>query len=265
MHTQFWLLIAAIAHDVGHLGWNNQFLIETTHELAVKYNDRAPMENMHCALLFQITSASPDANIFAKLDKELYKEMRKGIIAAILHTDMIKHNEMIKELSLLYQMNSDSFDSLHPETVIAASTANLQLILNCFLHSADIGNPMKPWKICERYAHLCLDEFFAQGDKEKLLGIPVQMLNDRDKVNRPNSQIGFIEFVITPMAESLVNLFPQLDAMALNLESNVLSWYNMWVDEASPPEDASSKVKARVDKIGVRCKAVTREFRNIDY
>ena len=28
------------------------------------------------------------------------------------------------------------------------------------------------------------DEFFAQGDKEKELGIPVGMLNDRDKVNR---------------------------------------------------------------------------------
>ena len=34
-----------------------------------------------------------------------------------------------------------------------------------------------------RLAHLCVDEFFAQGDMEKEKGIPVQMLNDRDKVN----------------------------------------------------------------------------------
>ena len=33
-----------------------------------------------------------------------------------------------------------------------------------------------------------VDEFFAQGDKEKELGIPVGMLNDRDKVNRRGQQ-----------------------------------------------------------------------------
>ena len=29
-----------------------------------------------------------------------------------------------------------------------------------------------------------MDEFFAQGDREKELNIPVGMLNDRGKVNR---------------------------------------------------------------------------------
>jgi hypothetical protein len=31
-------------------GVNNQFLVETTHEVAVKYNDRSPLENLHCAM-----------------------------------------------------------------------------------------------------------------------------------------------------------------------------------------------------------------------
>ena len=30
--------------------------------------------------------------------------------------------------------------------------------------------------------HLTSEEFFAQGDQEKAMGIPVQFLNDRDKV-----------------------------------------------------------------------------------
>ena len=37
-----------------------------------------------------------------------------------------------------------------------------------------------------------LEEFFIQGDKKKELCITVHMLNDRDKVNRAFSQIGFI-------------------------------------------------------------------------
>jgi len=261
--SQFWLLIACIGHDLNHLGVNNQYLVEIEHEVAVKYNDRSPLENMHCATLFQLASSSKDCNVFANIEKDLYKEMRKGIIAAILHTDMMKHNDMIKELGLLYQMNSESFDNLDPAEVIFSSASTTQTILNAFLHSADIGNPMKPWKICHQLAQLCLDEFFAQGDMEKARGIPVQMLNDRDKVNRPNSQIGFIEFVIAPMAESMCSLFPQLDGIAQNLAFNVDKWMKLWIEEASPPEEQAAKVQERVKKCVSRCTAVTREFRGI--
>lgn len=261
--SQFWLLIAASGHDLGHLGVNNQFLVETTHEVAVKYNDRSPLENLHCAMLFQITNSSPDTNVFSNVDKDTYKEMRKGIIAAILHTDMVKHNEMIKELSLLYQMNSDALDSLKADGVVKSSAATTQTLMNALLHCADIGNPMKPWDLCYELAHLCLDEFFAQGDVEKERGIPVQVLNDREKVNRPNSQVGFIEFVICPMAESICNIFPQLDNLAHHLGINVQNWLQLWIDEASPPEEQTSKVSERVRRVVLRLKAVTREERNI--
>lgn len=261
--SQFWLLIAAAGHDLGHLGVNNQFLVETNHDVAVKYNDRSPLENMHCAMLFQVAHSSPETNVFGNVDKDTYKEMRKGIIAAILHTDMVKHNEMIKELSLLYQMNSDALDSLKPESVIKSSAGTCQTLMNALLHCADIGNPMKPWEICYELAHLCLDEFFAQGDMEKERGIPVQMLNDREKVNRPNSQVGFIEFVICPMAESITNIFPQLDHLAHHLGINVQNWLQLWIEEASPPEEQSAKVSERVRRVVLRLKMVMREERGI--
>lgn len=122
---------------------------------------------------------------------------------------------------------------------------------------------MKPWDLCYELAHLCLDEFFAQGDVEKERGIPVQVLNDREKVNRPNSQVGFIEFVICPMAESICNIFPQLDNLAHHLGINVQNWLQLWIDEASPPEEQTSKVSERVRRVVLRLKAVTREERNI--
>eukprot|EP00930_Biecheleria_cincta_P039374 TRINITY_DN27073_c0_g1_i1.p1 TRINITY_DN27073_c0_g1~~TRINITY_DN27073_c0_g1_i1.p1 ORF type:complete len:911 (-),score=164.73 TRINITY_DN27073_c0_g1_i1:161-2806(-) len=261
--TQFWVLVAAIGHDVGHLGVNNQYLVETGHEIAVRYNDRSPLENMHCATLFQIASSSPEGNIFAKVEKDVYKEMRMRMITAILHTDMMKHNEMIKELGLLYNLNTEQFDDLNPQAVFTGNTGHIQTIMNALLHGADIGNPMKPWDLAYKLAHLCVDEFFAQGDMEKERGIPVQMLNDRDKVNRPNSQVGFIEFVICPMAESLVNIFPQLDRLAMDLSTNVQKWCELWIAEVSPPDDQKAKVQARVEKIVARMEAVTRESRGI--
>jgi len=256
--SMFWLMLSSIAHDLGHLGVNNQYLIETSAELALKYNDRSPLENMHCATMFQVVS-DPECNVFSQVERDLYKEMRKGIINAILHTDVTKHNDMMKELALLYQMNSEAFDELEraPEAIEVLQN-NVQLAINAFLHGADVGNPMKPWELAHRLAYLCVDEFFAQGDSEKAKGIPVQMLNDRDKVNRPNSQIGFIEFVIAPLAEGVVHLFPPLDGMAMHLGINIQKWLDVWVQEVNPPAETVAKMQGRVSKVKARMDAVQR-------
>merc|ERR1719321_2621210 len=124
---------------------------------------------------------------------------------------------MIKELNLLYHTNEYAFDQQADGTIddgalfdCLGQAANHQLALNILLHCADVNNPMKPWSLCRRLALLCLDEYFAQGDLEKQANIPVGMLNDRDKVNIPQSQIGFVEFMIAPLTEAVVHVFPQL-------------------------------------------------------
>jgi hypothetical protein len=255
--SQFWVMVACIGHDLGHVGVNNQFLVETGHELALRYNDRSPLENMHCARLFELLACNPEANIFAAVEKDLYKEMRKGIIAAILHTDIVKHNEMIKELNILYTMNSEAFDALEPNAGFKeALQHHTQLILNMLLHGADMSNPMRPWNLCQKYARLCMEEFFQQGDQEKEKLIPVQVLNNRDTVNIPNSQIGFIEFLIAPMVEAMVNLFSPLDHLSENLAHNISNWSDMWIEESQPDHEATLKVQARVEKVQKRVKAV---------
>jgi len=251
---RFWLVVAALGHDLGHVGLNNQFLVETSHELAVTYNDKSPLENMHCCKLFQL-AAEPGCNVFSAVPRDEYKEMRKGIIQAILHTDITKHNEMVKELNLLFQMHSHSFESCDEESFEVLAEHG-QTVANALLHCADIGNPMKPWQLCRKLAFLVLDEYFAQGDQEKRLGLPVQMLNDREKVSRPNSQIGFAEFLLAPWVEAMVQLFPPLDLLALNLGRNIKQWAKEWIAEASPTEDAVEKVRLRVQKVVAKCQAL---------
>merc|ERR1719337_161464 len=158
----------------------------------------------------------------------------------------------MKELVMLYQMNSEVFDQSKAADAgcthgcIEVLQGHLQLTINSILHCSDVGNPMKPWEIANRLAYLCVDEFFAQGDQEKAAGIPVQMLNDREKVNRPNSQIGFIEFLIAPYVEGMVNMFPQLDSLAIYLAENINKWKELWKTEASPEAEVAAKVQVRV-------------------
>lgn len=260
--SQLSLLVAAVAHDLGHPGVNNQFLVETSHVYALKYNDKSPLENFHCATLFQIIQA-PEANVFQDVPRDAYKEARKEIVASILATDMMAHQATVMELGLLFEVNSEvlgrGLRNLEAAELLQEK-GNAQLMRNATLHFCDTANPMKPWELCYKYAQLCLDEFFAQGDQEMAAGMPVQMLNDRSKVNKPNSQVGFVEFMILPFAEKMVSLFPSLSHHTNRLGQNVGHWADLWEqDSAPPPEDATmlapevDKFRARVQKVVDRC------------
>jgi len=264
---QYVLLIAAIAHDLGHPGVNNGFLSEVGHELALQYNDRSPLENMHCAKLYTIV-ANPLMNVFSRLSKEQYKDARKHCIEVILHTDMMGHGAMVKDLQMTYQMNQEVFGKTDSPLVNGQNVAELEvftqadtkaLVMECILHSADVSNPCRSWETSYAWAMVCLEEFFAQGDQEKMLGIPVQFLNDRDKLNKPNSQIGFIEFMIAPFFAAQIRLWPSLHELGDNLGNNLSNWADMWEKEVNPGEDEKTKVHGRVSKVSENLQdAITR-------
>jgi len=255
---QYVLLIAALAHDLGHPGVNNGFLSEVGHELALQYNDRSPLENMHCAKLYTLI-ANPQMNVLGQLDKDQYREARKVCIEAILHTDMMGHGAMVNDLQLTYEMNQEVFSN--KDNLPSANGNNMaalevflkpetkMLVIECILHSADVSNPCKSWDVTYAWAMVCLEEFFAQGDQEKILGVPVQFLNDREKLNKPNSQIGFIEFMIAPFFAAQIRLWPGLGQLGDNLGNNLANWADMWEKEVSPSEEERQKVFARVHKV----------------
>merc|ERR1712125_238693 len=114
---------------------------------------------------------------------------------------------------------------------------NKMMWLMLFLHLADVSNPTKPFKICKDWAWRVLDEFFAQGDEEKSMGLPIGMLNDRDKVNLPGSQHGFINFLVSPLVTATVGLFPLLHPVAVQMVDNMAQWRDIWAREAEPAPD----------------------------
>eukprot|EP00746_Dinoflagellata_sp_MGD_P036031 gnl/MRDRNA2_/MRDRNA2_18635_c0_seq1.p1 gnl/MRDRNA2_/MRDRNA2_18635_c0~~gnl/MRDRNA2_/MRDRNA2_18635_c0_seq1.p1 ORF type:complete len:694 (+),score=131.08 gnl/MRDRNA2_/MRDRNA2_18635_c0_seq1:93-2084(+) len=260
---RFALLVSAICHDIGHPGLNNPFLVETSHELALRYNDRSPLENMHCAKLFEIMQ-NPKTAIFSTLDKQQYREARNICIETILHTDMVHHFSLVKEMQMLYEVNSSVLDitrELWLEDPYEFPTKEAlecfresdtrKLVRNLFLHVSDISNPLKPWNICKAWAWQVLEEFFMQGDREKEIGITVQMLNDREKVNRAFSQVGFIEFLVSPLILATVRVFPPLEPCGQEMIQNMQFWKEEWVSNTTPAptSDEQEAVDARIAKL----------------
>nr|KAJ3418611.1 hypothetical protein HK105_008101 [Polyrhizophydium stewartii] len=81
----FCMCIACAVHDIDHPGVNNTFLVQTSHPMAILYNDAAILESHHAAKAFEIARL-PDSNIFANLPPDQIRFSRKLIISIILAT-----------------------------------------------------------------------------------------------------------------------------------------------------------------------------------
>lgn len=88
-----------------------------------------------------------------------------------------------------------------------------------------------------------MKSFFNEGDEQKLLGLPVGMLNDRDKVSMPGSQHGFINFLVAPLVLGSVQVFPPLQEFLEQLTANLGAWRDIWVEESEKPSSEKSRIE----------------------
>lgn len=102
--------------------------------------------------------------------------MRKQVIENILYTDMTKHNGFVEDLKALPQKGDYDIQGKYKSDIMKA-----------LVHAADIGNPARPFEICKDWAHKILSEFFAQGDRERTMGLDITMLCDRKTTNGARS------------------------------------------------------------------------------
>lgn len=187
-------IVAAICHDLKHFGRNAAFCVQTHHPLALLYNDRAVLENMHAATAFAIFAndgADPFANI-SGVDKLF---VRENIIELILSTDMREHFPFISK----YRVRRDA-----PDFSLDEESDRLLLAKTC-IKAADICHSALPWEMHYAWSCRCVEEFFEQGDEERRLGVPTSPLCDRNATaeNLVKSQSGFIQIVCLPLFDAL--------------------------------------------------------------
>ena len=222
------IIIASLGHDLGHPGLNNNFHINARTELALTYNDSSCLENFHCSKLFNILKKD-EVNIFDVLNTNDFKDIRKRMISEILATDMFYHKKIIDlAQSKIHQIKPDKFEFLNEDKESIKSEQ--QIILDFFIHTADLAHNSKLFKISLKWVELLSEEFWLQGDKEKSLGISISFLCDRNKVNIPKNQVNFLNGIILPTFDILTQLFPGLNFTTENVMNNLNEWKKL-VDE----------------------------------
>jgi hypothetical protein len=145
------ILVGALAHDLGHDGFNNAFHAVTHSDLAITYNGVSILENYSAAYLFRILR-KPTCNIFARLDASDMNKMRTRLIDLILDTDAKNHFVLMTRFK----------HSMETKQVSRG------LLSSMILHVSDVSNPTRPGPIARKWAYAVQEEFFRQGDKEKV-------------------------------------------------------------------------------------------------
>ncbi|PHJ22547.1 3 5 -cyclic nucleotide phosphodiesterase domain-containing protein [Cystoisospora suis] len=244
---QLGILLAALSHDVDHPGVNNAFLRASLHPLSIMYNDKAVLENHHAAFavrtLMELNmygagerrlpdlAAAPGVGGTAgggaplgsrgEVDDRIvtsFAELRKIVIQAIFSTDMElfrQHHDAMKRRA---QMKTTEREELGGED-------DRSLLVTCLIHCADICNPVMSGGRNIQWASLVTQEFNAQVDLEKRCGLPVSVFMDsRTELQRTQSQIGFLSFVVLDQFRALADLLPAVSELVVQGEKNLDMW-----------------------------------------
>ncbi|KXZ55656.1 hypothetical protein GPECTOR_2g1206 [Gonium pectorale] len=99
--------LAAIIHDHAHPGLTNDFLIASADPLAVRYNDRSPLENHHCASAFALmTPPNSELDFLAPLPQVDRSALRKQVIELVMATDMKQHFTILSHFNTMHRLSS---------------------------------------------------------------------------------------------------------------------------------------------------------------
>ena len=217
------MIISAMGHDLGHPGLNNGFHINASTELGITYNDKSCLENFHSAYLFRILRKEEN-NILEKFSVQNYKTIRKRMISQILATDMANHGENISLIRSKIKSRQYQEKFLFLSGNDKTKFEEQQILLDYLIHMADLGHNCKKFDISVIWIQLLCEEFWAQGDQERERGLPISFMCDRNNIDVPASQIGFLRGFILSSFDTLVEMFPKLQFTIDNAENNIKRW-----------------------------------------
>ena len=231
----FSLLIACLCHDYKHPGQNNLYQINAKTKYAMRYNDISVLENYHVSQTFKVLQKN-EYNIFINFSPEEYRICRRRMIDCILSTDMANHQKVLSAIKIKMEnydiKKGKNFEKIYQEKIedLGKLFENQQCVLNMIIHCSDISNPAKPDKISNEWTKRVYEEFFIQGDLEKKKGLNISMFCDRENTNINKAMVGFINFVVLPSINIIVNLVNEVkifkDYCKFNLKKHQIGLKN---------------------------------------
>ncbi|XP_024936259.1 cGMP-specific 3',5'-cyclic phosphodiesterase isoform X2 [Cephus cinctus] len=237
------LLVACLCHDLDHRGTNNAFQTKTESPLAILYST-STMEHHHFDQCVMILNSDSN-NIFQSLSMEDYRKVMRVVENAILSTDLAMYFK--KKNRFMELIDEGEFDWQSEE--------KKELLCGMMMTACDVSAIAKPWEIQHRVAKLVADEFFDQGDLEKLQlnQQPVAMMDREKRDELPQMQVGFIDVICLPLYRVLSDTFPWIMPLYEGTMENRRHWQDLaekvemgltWIDRDTIEEPVEEFVSS---------------------
>eukprot|EP00928_Gymnodinium_smaydae_P091286 TRINITY_DN74994_c1_g1_i1.p1 TRINITY_DN74994_c1_g1~~TRINITY_DN74994_c1_g1_i1.p1 ORF type:complete len:323 (-),score=51.52 TRINITY_DN74994_c1_g1_i1:136-1104(-) len=231
-------LFSAAVHDYEHRGLSNEFLVKTADERAIRYADQNVNESHHVAAAFSLLCRE-DCNFLADFPCLTYARFRTLVTEMVMGTDMARSGDIMKTLNEAIDRDPPTCLAPRKRTHFKPATSSdaialLQMAMKC----CDLGHLTLPWQQHLRWVKRLEAEFFAQGDKEKEIGLPVSFLMDRNKEGPSQSQVGFFDFVVIPLFTVFCRAVPAADQLLVAIHSNYEAWKTTEQVSITQKEDA---------------------------
>ncbi|XKL66408.1 hypothetical protein PGB90_009828 [Kerria lacca] len=211
------LLVACLCHDLDHRGTNNAFQSKIESPLAILYTT-STMEHHHFDQCVMILNSDGN-NIFQALSPDDYRAVMKIVENSILSTDLAMYFK--KKNCFMELVENGEFDWQSEE--------KKELLCGILMSACDVSAIAKPWDIQHKMAKLVADEFFDQGDLEKLQlnEQPVAMMDRERKDELPQMQVGFIDVICLPLYKVLAETFPWMQPLYDGTLENRKHWQDL--------------------------------------
>ncbi len=204
------LNIASLCVHVSHFGRNNTFLVESRHELAIKYNDSSVLSNFHASKTIDIIQSS---NVVSVLVGKDLRKFRSRVIQLILACDPSHQFSQLSELQLRL-MGPDFFSE--SELV----EADRKIALEAVMRAAEMGHHAMPFEIHAEWASRLATELALQGDDEVRLGLEVSPMCDRSTQDVPKMMSSIIEVLVYPFMDQVCSLAESVNSAGENVEKS---------------------------------------------
>ena len=214
----FALVFGAAVHDLAHPGLNNAHLVNTAHPLALVYNDSSPLENFHISTAFKLMTDDPNVDVLRAMRASApaeAKQFRALVVEMVLATDLKNHFDQRARFRALLARHEGPLDFHDAEET--------SLVCQTLLNAADISNVARTWDAYAPWIDKLFQEFYAQGRREKSMGMDVAPFMDPAKSAPFGPQTFFIQNLVMPLYETLSPFIPVTSGVAIaNMQTNLI-------------------------------------------
>ncbi|KAL8606518.1 hypothetical protein ACOMHN_037749 [Nucella lapillus] len=210
------LFVACLCHDLDHRGKTNSFMVKSASPLAAVYST-STMEHHHFNQTVTILQHEGH-NIFKYLSSEEYKKVLSDVRQSILATD----------LALFFTNHARLKDIVTKTGFSWKATDHRDLLMGISMTSCDLCAMYKPWQTQLDLVNVIMEEFWQQGDEEKMKGMTPMAMMDRDKQNElPQLEVGFILGICLPCYKLLNDIMPETEPMLKGVTDNLKKWQQL--------------------------------------